>query len=91
MNLESAVKYHFAKTTSISDAPSSTSPDRLTGTDVMGAFGYCQSKESFGFSAFSGKMEISQNDKVKSDTTFNSACIESLRQGSSLTQARYEC
>lgn len=65
MNLESAVKYHFAKTTSISDAPSSTSPDRLTVTDVMGAFGYCQSKESFGFSAFSGKMEISQNDKVK--------------------------
>lgn len=65
MNLESAVKYHFAKSTSISDSPRATSPDSLTGTDVMGAIGYCQSKESFGFSAFSGKMEISQNDKVK--------------------------
>lgn len=65
MNLESAVKYHFAKTTSISDAPSSTSPDRLTGTDVMGAFGMCQSKESFGYSAFLGKMGISRNDRDK--------------------------
>ncbi len=65
MNLESAVKYHFAKSTSISDSPRATSPDTLTGTDVMGAFGYCQSKEEFGFSAFSGKMEISQIDKAK--------------------------
>ncbi|MEI9746738.1 antitermination protein [Moellerella wisconsensis] len=65
MNLESTVKYHFAKSTSISDSPRATSPDSLTGTDVMGAIGYCQSKESFGFSAFSGKMEISQNDKVR--------------------------
>ncbi|MEQ5307964.1 antitermination protein [Providencia huaxiensis] len=65
MNLESAVKYHFAKSTSISDSPRATSTDLLTGTDVMTAIGYCQSKESFGFSAFSGKMEISQNDKVK--------------------------
>ncbi|NIH21840.1 antitermination protein [Providencia heimbachae] len=65
MNLESAVKYHFAKSTSISDSPRATSPDTLTGTDVMGAIGYCQSKESFGFSAFSGKMEISQNDKKR--------------------------
>lgn len=64
MNLESAVKYHFAKTTSISDAPSSTSPDRLTGTDVMGAFGMCQSKSH---SAIQHSWEdgISRNDEIK--------------------------
>ncbi|MDC9598984.1 antitermination protein Q [Xenorhabdus anantnagensis] len=65
MNLESALKYHFAKSPSLTDTPKSTSSETLTNTDVMAAFGMCQSKASFGYSAFSGKMGISQNDKKK--------------------------
>lgn len=35
MNLENTVKYHFAKSTLISDSPRATGSDSLTGTDVM--------------------------------------------------------
>ncbi|CDG19977.1 Antitermination protein Q homolog from lambdoid prophage Qin [Xenorhabdus poinarii G6] len=66
MNLESALKYHFAKSPSLTDAPKSTSSETLTGTDVMAAFGMCQSKVSFGYSAFAGKMGLSRNDREKS-------------------------
>lgn len=39
MNLENTVKYHFAKSTLISDSPRATGSDSLTGTDVMAAMG----------------------------------------------------
>lgn len=63
MNLDSVVKYHFAKSTQINDSPRATSSDTLTGTDVMAAMGMCQSRAPLGYSAFLGKMEISDNEK----------------------------
>lgn len=39
MNLENTVKYHFAKSTLISDSPRATASDSLTGTDIM-AYGH---------------------------------------------------
>lgn len=63
MNLDSVVKYHFAKSTQINDSPRATSSDTLTDTDVMAAMGMCQSRAPLGYSAFLGKMEISDNEK----------------------------
>lgn len=65
MNLENTVKYHFAKTTMISDAPRATASDSLTGTDIMAAIGMTQSRASLGFSAFLGKMGISDYDRTR--------------------------
>lgn len=65
MNLESAVKYHFAKSSQINDSPRSTSSDTLTGTDVMAAMGQTQSRAAMGYSAFLGKMGISNRDSER--------------------------
>ncbi|HIE4322278.1 TPA: antitermination protein [Serratia marcescens] len=65
MNLDSVVKYHFAKSTLISDSPRATASDTLTGTDVMAAMGMCQSRAHLGYSAFLGKMEISDAEKKR--------------------------
>jgi hypothetical protein len=63
MNLENAVKFHFAKSTQINDTPRATSSETLTGTDVMASMGMTQSRATLGYSAFLGKMEISSNDR----------------------------
>lgn len=63
MNLENTVKYHFAKSTLISDSPRATASDSLTGTDIMAAMGMTQERAALGYSAFLGKMGISNNDR----------------------------
>ncbi|EMM2360071.1 TPA: antitermination protein [Citrobacter freundii] len=63
MNLENTVKYHFAKSTMISDSPRATASDSLTGTDIMAAIGMTQTRAALGFSAFLGKMDISDYDR----------------------------
>ncbi|MGQ9451784.1 antitermination protein Q [Leclercia sp. TB492] len=63
MNLENTVKYHFAKSTMISDSPRATASDSLTGTDIMAAMGMTQERAAMGYSAFLGKMGISKNDR----------------------------
>ena len=65
MNLESTVKYHFPKSTQISDSPRATASDSLTGTDIMAAMGMTQERASMGYSAFLGKMGISNNDRER--------------------------
>lgn len=65
MNLESTVKYHFAKSTQISDSPRATASDSLTGTDIMAAMGMTQERSAMGYSAFLGKVGISRNDREK--------------------------
>lgn len=65
MRLESAVKFHSPKSPQLTDSPRATASEALTGTDVMAAFGMVQSRASLGFSAFSGKMNLSDNDKRK--------------------------
>lgn len=65
MNLENTVKYHFAKSTLISDSPRATASDALTGTDIMAAMGMTQERAAMGYSAFLGKMGISNNDRER--------------------------
>ncbi|EMV7407857.1 antitermination protein [Enterobacter soli] len=65
MNLENTVKYHYAKSTLISDSPRATASDSLTGTDIMAAMGMTQERAAMGYSAFLGKMGISQNDQER--------------------------
>lgn len=65
MNLENTVKYHFAKSTLISDSPRATGSDSLTGTDIMAAMGMTQERAAMGYSAFLGKMGISNNDRER--------------------------
>lgn len=68
MNLENAVKYHFAKSSQINDTPRSTSSETLTGTDVMAAMGLTQNRAAMGYSAFLGKMGISKHDSERAIT-----------------------
>ncbi|EOV9625920.1 antitermination protein [Cronobacter sakazakii] len=65
MNLENSIKYHFPKSTLISDSPRATASDALTGTDIMAAQGMVQNRAQMGFAAFMGKMGVSSNDREK--------------------------
>lgn len=65
MNLENTVKFHAPKSPQFTDSPRATASEALTGTDVMAAFGMVQSRAPLGFSAFSGKMNLSDSDKKK--------------------------
>jgi hypothetical protein len=62
MSLESTVKYHFAKTANYTGMPPATRSDALTGTDNMAAMGMVQSLAPMGFSAFMGKVGVSNYD-----------------------------
>lgn len=65
MNLENTLKYHFAKSTLISDSPRATGSESLTSTDIMAAMGMTQERAAMGYSAFLGKMGISNNDRER--------------------------
>ena len=65
MNLENAVKFHSPTSTQLTDSPRATASEALTGTDVIGALGMVQRRSQLGFAAFSGKMDLSENDKRK--------------------------
>lgn len=62
MSLEATVKYHFPKSTQISDSPRATASEALTGTDYLAAMGMTQSLAPMGYSAFMGKVGVSKND-----------------------------
>ncbi|NNS07321.1 antitermination protein [Erwinia sp. JH02] len=62
MSLESTVKYHFPKSTQYTDSPRATASDALTGTDQMAAMGMVQSLAPMGFSAFMGRVGVSEYD-----------------------------
>ncbi len=64
MNLESATKYFFCKTQSFTDSPRCTG-ETLSGSDVLGAFGLCQSQAELGFKAFLGKLGLSPEDSKR--------------------------
>ncbi|EFT2413669.1 antitermination protein [Salmonella enterica] len=63
MKLESALKHFSPQGMHISDSVKGTSPDRLTGTDVMAAIGTTSSRARFGLDAFFGKTGISKSDE----------------------------
>lgn len=55
MKLESALKYFNPKSQQYDATTPATGSDSLTGTDLMGAVGFCQSKAPFGISAVLAK------------------------------------
>ena len=63
MKLESSLKHFSPQGMHISDSVKGTSPDRLTGTDVMVAIGTTSSRARFGLAAFFGKAGISKSDE----------------------------
>lgn len=76
MSLESAVKYFFPKSTQISDSPRATASEALTGTDQMAAMGMVQSMAPMGFSAFMGKVGVSNNDSRRAVTLLTEYALQ---------------
>ncbi|HDK7112539.1 TPA: antitermination protein [Klebsiella variicola] len=63
MKLEASLKHFSPQGMHISDDVKSTTPNRLTGTDVMAAIGTTSSRARFGLAAFFGKAGISRTDE----------------------------
>ena len=63
MKLEASLKHFSPQGMHISDDVKGTSPDRITGTDVMAAIGTTSSRARFGLAAFFGKAGISKSDE----------------------------
>lgn len=63
MKLEASLKYFSPQGMHISDEVKGTSPDHLTGADVMVAIGATSSRARFGLAAFFGKSGISKTDE----------------------------
>lgn len=63
MKLEESLKNFSPQGMHISDDVKGTSPDRITGTDVMAAIGTTSSRARFGLAAFFGKTGISKSDE----------------------------
>lgn len=65
MSLEATVKYHFPKGQNFSGTAPQTSPDTLTGTDYIAAMGMVMARAPIGYSAFMGKVGVSENDAAR--------------------------
>lgn len=63
MKLENALKNFHPKSPTFGNVAGCTSPDRITGTDIMAAMGMTESKAKFGMTAYLAKNDISENDK----------------------------
>ncbi|VTP13201.1 Chaperone protein DnaJ [Phytobacter ursingii] len=76
MKLESLIKHFSPKGMHISDSVRGTSPDHLTGPDVMAGMGMVQQNAKLGFSAFMGKAGISINDREKAIVLLTAYALE---------------
>ncbi|WP_318387691.1 antitermination protein [Enterobacter sp.] len=63
MKLEASLKHFSPQGMHISDNVKGTSPERITGTDIMAAIGTTSSRARFGLAAFFGKAGISKTDE----------------------------
>ncbi|MEY0213042.1 antitermination protein [Providencia rettgeri] len=63
MKLENALKNFHPKSPTFGNVAGCTSPDRLTGTDIMAAMGMTESQAEFGMTAFLAKNDVSEEDK----------------------------
>lgn len=63
MKLEASLKHFSPQGMHISDSVKGTSPDRITGTDIMAAIGTTSARARFGLAAFFGKAGISKTDE----------------------------
>ncbi|MGO2337105.1 antitermination protein Q [Providencia sp.] len=63
MKLENALKNFHPKSPTFGNVAGCTSPDRITGTDIMAAMGMTESQAEFGMTAFLAKNDVSEEDK----------------------------
>ncbi|SAH83835.1 Antitermination protein [Enterobacter asburiae] len=77
MKLEASLKHFSPQGMHISDDVKGTSPDRITGTDVMAAIGTTSSRARFGLAAFFGKTGISKSDEQLAVQALASHAMES--------------
>lgn len=63
MKLENVLKNFHPKSPTFGNVAGCTSPDRLTGTDIMAAVGMTESQAEFGMAAFLARNDISEEDK----------------------------
>lgn len=80
MKLENVLKNFHPKSPTFGNVAGCTSPDRLTGTDIMAAVGMTESQAEFGMAAFLAKNDISEEDKFST--------VEALTQYAKKTTPR---
>ncbi len=77
MGLEATVKYHFPKGQIFSGTAPQTSPDTLTGTDYIAAMGMAMARAPIGYSAFMGKVGVSENDAARAVSLLTEFSLQS--------------
>lgn len=77
MSLEATIKYHFPKGQNFSGAAPQTSPDTLTGTDYIAAMGMAMARAPIGYSAFMGKVGVSENDAARAVSLLTEFALQS--------------
>lgn len=77
MGLEATVKYHFPKGQNFSGTAPQTSPDTLTGTDYIASMGMAMSRAPLGYSAFMGKVGVSENDAARAVSLLTEFALQS--------------
>lgn len=77
MGLEATVKYHFPKGQNFSGTAPQTSPDTLTGTDYIASMGMAMSRAPLGYSAFMGKVGVSENDVARAVSLLTEFALQS--------------
>lgn len=77
MGLEATVKYHFPKGQNFSGTTPQTSPDTLTGTDYIASMGMAMSRAPLGYSAFMGKVGVSENDAARAVSLLTEFALQS--------------
>jgi hypothetical protein len=77
MKLEASLKHFSPQGLAYTDSAQSTSPDRISGTDIMAALGSTASRAKFGFWVFLGKNGISAGDEQKAVHQLASIALES--------------
>jgi hypothetical protein len=76
MKLEASLKHFSPQGLAYTDSAKSTSPDRITGTDIMAALGSTASKAKFGLWVFLGKNGISSGDEQRAVQQLASIALE---------------
>lgn len=103
MKLEASLKHFSPQGMHISDDVKGTSPDRLTGTDVMAAIGTTSSRARFGLAAFSAISsatvhrailkrlpDLHQSSWSRNWKPFYEMLVDTLRQGERHAAVEFE-
>lgn len=92
MKLENIVKYHSPRAVSPFFSPKHSSSESFSGSDIMAALGMANKRAPLGYSAFCGKMDLSQEDKRRAVTLLTASGLkESLHYPALRKMAETEC